>query len=151
MSKTKQIKGFVRWYSESSDDGHLEDYNGVNYYFNSWSFPKTMYKVTGIDKKTGKKKTIKTRKFPGLFLQRQEMKDPTVNNLDYGTAVTFIRYEDYDRNWAIDVVVDRSKKAKREFLEYRLERLLENQTPDPKWQKYHDGKIAETIAEIIGE
>ena len=146
-----KINGFVRWYDESSDNGHIEDFNGQMYYFNSFSFPKTMYKVTGKCKKTGKKKTIKTRHFPGLFLSRQEIKDPVTKKLTYGTRVSFNQVPDYDKGWAIDIDVDNSKKSRIEFLEYRLEGLLNNNNPDPRWAIHYERKLNDLITEIVGE
>jgi hypothetical protein len=105
------MQGYVKWYDRLSGDGMIKCIdNELNYYFNVWSFSETKYKVTGICKKTGRKKTIKTRLFPGLFLQHKILNDPVLSKIKYDTPVRFDQFEDHA--WAIHVKIDNSLKRK---------------------------------------
>lgn len=109
----KRIQGFIRWYDTSNDHGIIVDFEGNEYYMNSWSFPETHYKVTGISKKTKKKVTIKTRLFPGLFRDRTVYPDPVCSTIDanrgiYATGVSFVQAPRIEiaRPWAVEIKLE---------------------------------------------
>jgi hypothetical protein len=101
----KRILGFVRWYDEKGDDGILQDFEGNEYYFNSWSFPKTKYRVTGTCKITGKQKTVMTRYYPGLFLSYTIVKDNMCMKIDHDTPVEFEQAKGIDQRWAVSITL----------------------------------------------
>lgn len=107
----KRIQGFIRWYDASGDHGIVTDFEGNDYYMNSWSFPETHYKVTGISKKTKKKVTIKTWLFPGLFRDRTVYPDPicetiAANGGIYASGVSFVQAPKIERPWAIEIKLE---------------------------------------------
>ncbi len=102
------MKGFILWYDEMGDDGILCDLAGNEFYFNSWSFSGTCYQVTGKCKRTGRRKTILTRYFPGLFLGYKQIKDTETWRLKTDTPVTFVQAKGIDQPWAVKITIDES-------------------------------------------
>lgn len=121
----KRILGFVRWYDEKGDDGILQDFDGNEYYFNSWSFPKTKYRVTGTCKVTGKQKTIMTRLYPGLWLSYTIVKDKLCFKIDNDTPVEFEQAEGIDQRWAVKMKL--KPELIQDVLSYHVESCLDYQ------------------------
>lgn len=102
-------RGFVRWFDRLSNDGILTCLEtGRDYYFNSFSFPNTVYVVTGICKVTGKEKTVETRGFPGLFLSYKIKPDQEAERAESETPVRFRQADGIEQCWAVDIQIDES-------------------------------------------
>jgi len=122
--KHPKMRGFIRWYNVTGDHGIITNLDTKeSYYFNSWSFQKTHYVVTGISKATGCKKSIKTRLFPGLFLDRKHVKDPICYKKINEIPVEFEQAQGLNYKWAANIKIN--KKFLPEVLEYHLFNLLE--------------------------
>ena len=104
----KKIKGWIRWFDQSSGEGMLTDFDGNEWYFNEWSFALTHYEVTGKCKTTGMKKTVKTRYFPGMFLSYKIKRDFMCKRLKYEMPVEFEMFD--NQRWAIKIVYKPSLK-----------------------------------------
>lgn len=151
------MNGYVCWYDYNSNDGILNDMSGNEYYFNSYSFSKTHYRVTGLCKKTGKRKTIKTKKFPGLFLDRVLVHDPVCKKLKTNMPVDFSQAKGLTERWAVKMKVDSSPKRIRQVLEYRFMRCLdawleEEANPkmqNPIWLRYFENRVENYFREIL--
>lgn len=119
------MKGFVRWFDKMGGDGILTRLEtGNEYYFNSWSLPRTVYVVTGNCKKTGRKKTVKTQHYPGMWLSYKVKQDPTVEKLQNYTPVRFKQAKGIDQRWAVEISIDKSLAP--EVHEHRLICILDS-------------------------
>lgn len=145
-----KMNGFILWYDEKSDDGILCDLSGNQYYFNAWSFPGTKWRVTGKCKKTGRKKTILTRHFPGLFLSHHQRKDFEVHMLRTDMPVVFEQASGIDQPWAVKIKIETGFKAELRVMRYRLSsamKSLEAAKADPLkhrrkiWVGYQERRI----------
>lgn len=135
-------KGYVLWYDPNADDGLikcLED--GKNYYFNSWSFSGTHYLIRH------KKRVIRTRSFPGLFVRREVIPDKRIEGVDSFDPVYFERANDVDIFWAVRIDMGTFHD---EILGYRLQEILEAARfeEDPIWADYYDLCIERILKEI---
>ena len=99
------MKGAIRWYCPSSDDGILVDANGNEFYFNSWSFKDTRYKVTGKCKKTGKTITISTRLYPGMCVNYEHVRSWVCSTLGGNEFVEFKQAPGINKPWAVEIEV----------------------------------------------
>jgi hypothetical protein len=114
------MRGSIRWYDKTADDGILRDMKGNDYYFNSWSFSETYWLATGISKKTGKKVTLNVgRLFPGLWTERKEVRDKRCDDLKTNMPVIFRQAKGIDRPWAVDIEIMPVSKALKEWLGLR--------------------------------
>lgn len=140
--------GFMRWYDLKSDDGILEDFEGREFYFNSWSFPKTYYLVTGICKKSKRKKTIKTRKLPGLFLDHKHIHDPLCGELKNGMPFYFTQAKGIGCPWAVEMF--EAPELARDVLGYKLFCALESleSEKDSIWIAYYKARIDSLLRDI---
>jgi hypothetical protein len=155
-NEIKTIQGFVRWYDEKGDDGILTTFAGEEYYFDSWSFQKTRYRVTGKCKKTGRQKTIETRLYPGLWLNYTVIKDPLVLKLINGTAVSFVQADGMDQRWAVKIAVDSSIEARRAVWGYKLQcaldGMIETETDfRTSWYEYYEKRVESLLSEVWNE
>ena len=147
---------YIRWYDEMSGDGECSDLEGNHYNFNEWSFQKTVYKVTGISKKTGKKMTVKTRFYPGLFLDYKILRDKNLKKLKYLTPI-FIKeiYKDNRPLWATKIELA-SKKHKKDILCFCFQNVLdsaikEDLTENSKYNfmRWNDKNLDEWIDRML--
>lgn len=142
-----EIRGFVRWFDSTGDDGIITDFDGNEWYFNSWSFERTRYRVTGVCKKTKRKKTIETRHYPGLFLQHSVTKDPILTRITHDVPVTFENANIGEKYlWAVGVVPDFSRRAAIEVWEYRLVCVLDSLLATEfdfksSWHEYYEKRL----------
>lgn len=141
MSNKNRISGYVRWYDRHGDDGVLVDFDGHEYYFNSFSFEGTKFISTGICKKTGIKKTIKSKYWGGLFLQNGTVPDKRCATLQSDTPVIFEQAKGIEQRWAVKIELDLSKKAARNLWEHKLFYVLETlyyfqYDPSYSWTDY---------------
>lgn len=139
----KRIAGFVLWFDKRDGEGIISSLSGDDFYFNVWSFGQTHYRVTGKCKRTGRKKTISTRCFPGLFLKRREIRDPVCETLESGTPVVFEQAVGLREQWAVNAVIDKSKTARAAVWYCRLLgcwRSMKETEMDFKtnWHEYYD-------------
>lgn len=155
--KTKQIYGYVRWYDEKSDDGICRTLDGHEYYFNSWSFSGTHYRVTGTCKKTGKQKTVKTTAYPGLFLARVQVKDRRCQTIKSGDPIAFSQADGVgDYRWAVKI--KKMPQLRRQVLEVKLINSLDSAlsiAADPRefyrniWAPYNERRITENLEALL--
>lgn len=148
----KRIYGMVRWYDRRGQEGVLIDFDGNEWYFNSWSFPKTHYRVTGICKKTGRKKTISTRRFPGLWINYKVVPQKNmISKMDYNSPVSFTAAKGLGHyRWAVDLSLE--PKIRKEVLSYRLATALESwahcmQTLDLTWLPNSEENLSRILLE----
>lgn len=142
----KQIEGYVRWYDLNSDDGIISDFEGNSWYFNSWSFALTHYRVTGKCKTTGREKTISTRMYPGLLLKQSVVKDFRCARIRYDQPVRFRQADGIDQRWAVDISF--APALKRQVLEYKLEGVLESFYSDSKF-KFSDDYLNRRLEKLL--
>ena|SRR5665213_2198885 len=147
----KRTHGFVLWFDESGNDGILKDLDGNEHYFNSYSFPKTHYRVTGICKKTGRKKTISTKFFPGLFLDHRLISDPVAKKMGSETPVSWVQASGIEQRWAVDVRLEPNMKE--EVLSFLLFRALDNwvhitDSCDVEWHGHAERLLKRRLLQI---
>ncbi len=153
----KRINGFVRWFDSSGDNGILNCFDGGQYYFDSWSLPKTHYLVTGTCKVTGKQKTVKTRHFPGLFLNYKIIQDPICTKLKHLVPVSFELTNNPNDFWGIKIRIE--PKLKNEVKAQQvlsslmsLDYLNQSEKPTDRtiWLPHEEKRFERLIAEILG-
>lgn len=144
----KQVEGFVKWFDLTGDDGIISDFEGNEWYFNSWSFALTHYRVTGKCKKTGETKTVSTRCFPGLFLDRKEIKDFRCARVKSGQPVRFRQADGISKRWAVDISF--APALKKRVLEYKLECALDAYHWDSKF-RWSDDYLNSNLDRVIGK
>lgn len=146
----KRQIGFVRWFDKVGDDGILTDFEGREHYFNSWSFPKSVWGATGICKKTGKKKTIRTRFWPGMFLVDGSYPDPVCEKLKNGVPVEFEQADGIEQRWAVRIKL--RPDLREEVLSYQISTLLESMAAtefdfSSNWHEYYERRLAQILEE----
>lgn len=108
-------QGHIQWFS--GGDGMLQEFGtGNRYRITEWSFPKTHYKVTyeaGKASRHGKMLTkdvtIKTRHFPGLFVDHPTIQDPACEVVRYKRDVTVTFDVDENSN-VTNIKIDKKQK-----------------------------------------
>lgn len=147
------MRGFVLWFDERSDDGILTDFDGNEWYFNSWSFEGTRYRARGICKKTGRKKTILTRHYPGLFMQAGHIPDARCKRVKHLTPVVFEQADGISHRWAVKIEFDRSRRAREDVWGYQMICALESlesvsaKACEDIWRPHYEGLVERLIEE----
>lgn len=147
-----RVKGFIRWFDLSGDQGILSDFDGNEHFFNSWSFPETHYLATGKCKKTGRQKTVKTRHYPGLWINFKEIMDPTCIEIQYKHFIP-VEFEDAGvspgYNWAVKIKM--RPDLQKEVFDHRLEssmNVVYYGDVNPMWQRYGEKQLDHLLQEV---
>lgn len=152
----KRILGYVRWYDKSGDDGILCDFKGNEYYFNSHSFESSKWGATGICKKTGKKKTIRTRFYPGLFLVDGYFPGPECEKITHDTPVEFEQAKGTEQRWAVKIKIKDTLENRILVWETQVFCLLDSMTKSENefknnWYEYYERRLNSFLERALND
>lgn len=149
---SEKLQGFVRWYDVKGDDGIITDFEGNEYYFNSYSFPKSHYVVSGKDKITKRPLTVRTRNYPGMFLQHTWTKDHWCLTIKSRDPVEFEQASGIEQRWAVNLTSRPDLVS--DVLQYRYLCALDCTFYgefDGVWNRYNTKRLDSLINEILSK